>query len=68
MMPKRLMKIAEFREKCFEEGSQPTMKTIRAWVDSGEIPGERIGSGYYVDLSRWDKRSNNALVNKVLAA
>lgn len=67
-MAKRLMKIADWREKHFEEGSRPTMGTVRAWINSGEIPGERIGSGYYVDMSRWEKRSNNDLVNKVLAA
>ena len=67
-MAKRLMKIAEFREKHFEEGSRPAIKTIRSWIDNGDIPGERVGGGYYVDLSRWDKRSNNELVNKVLAA
>lgn len=67
-MKKRLMKIGDWREQYFEEGSRPTMKTVRAWIDSGDVAGQRIGSSYYVDVSRWDRDRGNALVNKVLAA
>ncbi|WP_268928141.1 MULTISPECIES: hypothetical protein [Gammaproteobacteria] len=43
------------------------MKTLKKCIDEGELPGQRIGTIYYVDLDRL-KVSNNPLVNRVLAA
>ena len=66
-MKKQLMKISVWRKKTFAEGSEPSMKTCRKWIDEGTIPGERIGACYYVDLARMQK-TGNALVDRVLAA
>jgi hypothetical protein len=63
----KLMKATRFRTRYFEKGSQPDMKTIKKWIDDGEVPGQVMGAIYYVDLDRL-KVSNNPLVNKVLAA
>lgn len=63
----KLMKATQFRTKYFEKGSEPDMKTIKRCIEDGELPGQRIGTIYYVDLDRL-KQSNNPLVNKVLAA
>lgn len=69
-MPNRkpkLMKISEWATAYFEAGSRPTLKTVRKWIDEGSLPGERIGSAYYVDLNRWRQGSSNPLVDKVLS-
>ena len=63
----KLMKATQFRQRYFEKGSEPDMKTLKKCIDEGELPGKRIGTIYYVDLDRLE-RSNNPLVNKVLAA
>lgn len=62
-----LMKATKFRTEYFAKGSEPDMKTLKKCIDDGELPGRRIGTIYYVDLDRLEK-SNNPLVNKVLAA
>lgn len=61
------MKISVYRKKCFAPGSEPSMKTCRNWIDNGIIPGEKIGTHYYVDVSKLDK-TGNALVDRILAA
>lgn len=63
---KKLIKIRAWAEANFAEGSRPTNKTIRTWIDNGVIPGERIGHEYYVDLAKM-RKTNNRLVDQVLA-
>jgi len=63
----KLIKATKFRTKFFERGSEPDIKTLKRYIDDGELPGQRIGTIYYVDLDRL-KVSNNPLVSKVLAA
>jgi len=63
----KLMKATQFRKRYFEKGSEPDMKTLKGWIDEGRIPGQQLGTIYYVDLDRLTL-SNNPLVNKVLAA
>lgn len=63
----KLMKATKFQTAYFEKGSEPDMKTLKKWIEEGELPGQRIGTIYYVDVDRL-KVSNNPLVNKVLAA
>ncbi|MGO1500793.1 MAG: hypothetical protein ACTHWH_05870 [Marinobacter sp.] len=63
----KLIKATQFRTRFFEKGSEPDMKTLKRLIDEGELPGQRFGVIYYVDLDRI-KVSTNPLVNKVLAA
>jgi len=63
----KLMKATQFRTRYFEKGSEPDIKTLKKWIDDGDIPGKVMGSIYYVDLDRMSK-SDNPLVNRVLAA
>ena len=67
-MQKKLMPIGKWRDKYFAEGCGPTNKTVRRWIDEGELPGERIGSQYYVDDARYQAKSGNELVDKVINA
>lgn len=46
-----LMKISEYR-KLFSPASRPDPRTVRAWVDRGELYGERRGGILYVDPDR----------------
>lgn len=63
----KLIKATQFRTRYFEKGSEPDIKTLKKWIDDGDIPGKVMGSIYYVDLDRMSK-SDNSLVNRVLAA
>jgi hypothetical protein len=63
----RLIKATKFRTEYFHPGSEPDMKTLKRFIDDGELPGRKIGTIYYIDLDRI-KVSKSPLVNKVLAA
>jgi len=63
----KLIKATKFRETYFCSGSAPTIKTLKKNIDDGSLPGKVIGTIYYVDLDKLSK-SDNALVNRVLAA
>lgn len=66
---KRLMTLAQFREQHFAKGSAPTEKTLKGWIESGELTGQKIGGRYYVDVSAFDTpKTRNPLVLKVLKA
>ena len=63
----RLIKATKFRTEYFCPGSAPAIKTLKKNIDDGDLPGKVIGTIYYVDLDKLSK-SDNALVNRVLAA
>ncbi len=58
------MKLSQYRQKQFVEGSRPTISTLKRWIDKGEIDGERIGGNYYVRVG--EIKPVNHLVTKVL--
>ena len=63
----RLEKIAKFRKRCFEPGSEPSMATLRTLIEDGEIAGgRRFGNQYYVDLDVWESEEDS-LVASVLS-
>jgi len=47
----RFMTASEYRQRCFA-GKPPTLRTIIAQVDRGELPGYRAGRRVYVDVGR----------------
>lgn len=67
-MKKRLMKIAAWCDKYFDEGSRPSGTTVRKWIEEGDLPGERVGHQYFVDDARYSGQHSNPLVNKVINA
>lgn len=63
----RLMKLSEYREKRFPEGSRPSQITLRRWCQNGELPYVRRGNLYYIDLDAEEKITGNSLVDQVLS-
>lgn len=52
----RLAKLSEFRRMRYAPGSEPSLKTLRARIDRGEIPGGTVeGKRYYVDLDEFER-------------
>ncbi len=43
-----LMKITDYRERRFAEGSAPDLRTLKRLIDEAELAGKRIGKNYYV--------------------
>ncbi|WP_020682335.1 DNA-binding protein [Marinobacterium rhizophilum] len=66
-MKKQLMKASKYRENFFCDGSKPALSTIRRWIDNGDLPGERIGGVYYVNIGQLST-TGNPLVDSVLKA
>lgn len=62
----RLITVDQFRERFFAPGSQPDRRTVRSWIESGQIPGRIVGQRYYVDEEAWMAESEHALVDHVL--
>lgn len=46
-MTRYRMSISEFRQVAFL-GRAPSRHTIRRWLDTGELRGEKIGGTWYV--------------------
>ena len=70
-MKERLKKIKLFQAEHFDPESAPDIKTLRAWIDAGTLPGRKIGGIYYVDMTKYEAATEenptgNELVNKVL--
>jgi hypothetical protein len=51
--PPRLIKLIAFRQRYFEPGQAPGLRTLRDAIATGELPGAKVGGVYYVDLNRW---------------
>ena len=55
----RLAKLSKFRELIYVEGSAPSLNTLRARINSKQIPGGRVECGkYYVDMDEYDRATN----------
>ncbi|HQU09662.1 MAG TPA: hypothetical protein PLV25_06855 [Opitutales bacterium] len=56
-----------FARQYFREGSRPSSSTLRRWIMDGVLPGQRVGSHFYVDEAAY-LAQNDPLVLKVLRA
>ncbi|WP_111748637.1 helix-turn-helix domain-containing protein [Salinisphaera orenii] len=63
----QLITAQRFREQFFTSDSRPSVNSIRAWLDEGELPGMRIGRRYYVDLDAlFSAESQNAAADALV--
>jgi len=60
----KLMRIKQYCEEMFVEGSRPKTETVRKWIDDGQLAGKTIGKQYYVEIDAIAPVSR--LVTKVL--
>lgn len=65
-MAGKLMTVREWRERYFTAASAPSELTVRRWLQSGEVPGRKIGGNWYVDEQEW-LAGGDELVARVLA-
>jgi hypothetical protein len=65
-MDGQLMTLKQYRAVRFARGSEPSMATLKRWVNAGTLPAKMIGGRWYVEVNREAANSGNALVDKVL--
>lgn len=67
----RLVKLSEFIETQFAEGSRPDRRTVIKWIERGRISPEAVyrpGRQYFIDLDKLAEAEVDALVQRVLDA
>ncbi len=62
-----MIPLADFRRIYFADGHAPDPRVIRAWIDSGELPGRRVGRKYYVDAESFEESTGNELADRILS-
>ncbi len=46
-----LMKVSQWIELTFEEGSKPTTNTVKNWIRRGDLHGEVLAGKHYVTVN-----------------
>lgn len=63
-----LVSPVEWIERRFRDAKRkPHPSSVRRWIESGELPGKKIGGRWFVDLAAEKNETGNELVDKVLA-
>lgn len=59
----------EWIERRFGEAKKkPHASSVRRWIESGDIPGKKIGGRYYVELDAEESSTGNELADRILRA
>ena len=67
IMRKELIKISEYQRRRWGENGTPLCsQAIRNYIRNGKLPGEQIGSLWYVDWNALNIADGNDLVAMVL--
>jgi len=64
----QLMSLPAYIVARFVEGSRPDVRTVRNWVENGDITGIRYGKLYFINVTSECWATGNPLMDKVLAA
>jgi len=63
----KLIPVSEYRELRFVGNKKPSVKTIKRWIQSGDLPGKRIGGLYFVNVAEEELMvTNDDVVNSIL--
>ncbi len=64
----QLMLAKDWIKECTAGDNRPTVRTVREWVRTGELPGQVIGRRIYVDNDAVQKRTGNAVADAIIGA
>jgi len=65
---KQLMRLSDYREKCFVQGSMPSISTLKRWIAAGDLIAEQKGGCWYVDITAENATTGDCVVNEIMAA
>ncbi|KZY34049.1 MULTISPECIES: hypothetical protein [unclassified Oleiphilus] len=64
---RKLMKLSQYREVYFQKGSQPSINTLKKWINQNSIDGRKIAGQYYAysepDIITVETASNEPVGN-----
>lgn len=60
-----LVDLVTFRLTYFA-GKRPDLRTMRRWIDDGELPGLVIAGWYYVDALALERKTGSSIADKFL--
>lgn len=61
------MSLEDWRRERFA-GKPPRRQTIVGWLESGQLPGKKIGARWFVEVERELNETGDDLVDQVLKA
>lgn len=57
----------EWLDRRFGESKhRPHPSSVRRWLDSGELPGKKIGGRWFVEIDEEKNSTGNALADRIL--
>ena len=64
----KLLTAKVFAERYFDPQCKPDVRTVRAWVEKGNVAGKLVNQHVYVDAEAWERSSGFGLVDKIMNA
>jgi len=61
----RLIKIADFADRYFDESCKPDLRVVRLWCEKGLLPARRIGKPWYVDADLFEQTHDTVLLDRI---
>ena len=63
----KLLALEKWRMTRFAE-PRPSKKTVNNWCNRGDIPAQRRGNLWFIDIDEEEKMTGNELVDSILKA
>ncbi len=64
----KLIKASAFIKRYFHEDEKLDLRTVRSWVEKGEVAGRIVGLNTYVDVEAWEASTGNKIADRILKA